>query len=297
MAKDLHLTHIEDLILIHGIDGFEFIIETFNDLFDTLKSGTSKNKKDISTKWDGSPSIFCSSDFPKGEGPLVSTKGLFAKTPKAARSQEDIKKFFGNKPDLENKISTAFKLLKDFNIPSGELWDGDLLFTPDTLKTEIINDIRYITFQPNTILYAVDDNSDLAKTLKSSKMGIVWHKKYSGPSIQEADIIGFIKQTDLSSSKNIFQLTPEIQDISGKVTFTFEDSVSIFEALRKAQDEFHAIGDGFIESISGENNPISYALQVFQNFRIKTEGNQELKVKDFEKWLTSGANKMKKDDI
>ena len=45
---------------------------------------------------------------------------------------------------------------------------GDLMFTDDTETTDI-DGVSYITFQPNTIVYAVPVDSDLGKTINKAK--------------------------------------------------------------------------------------------------------------------------------
>ena len=43
-----------------------------------------------------------------------------------------------------------------------------------------IDDKKYLTFQPNTIVYAWPANSDIAKRIRNANMGIIWHTSYSG---------------------------------------------------------------------------------------------------------------------
>ena len=41
-----------------------------------------------------------------------------------------------------------------------------------------------ILFKPNTITYAVDQHSPLGQRILNSKIGIVFHTKYTGPTLQ-----------------------------------------------------------------------------------------------------------------
>ena len=61
---------------------------------------------------------------------------------------------------------------------------GDLMYTNDK-KMQKIDGKSFITFQPNTILYAVLAESDLGKQIAKSKMGIVFHTTYTGGTIQD----------------------------------------------------------------------------------------------------------------
>ena len=51
------------------------------------------------------------------------------------------------------------------------------MFTND-VDTQKIDGIDYYTFQPNTIVYAAAQDSDLGKQIKSAKIGVVWHTTY-----------------------------------------------------------------------------------------------------------------------
>ena len=58
------------------------------------------------------------------------------------------------------------------------------MFTDDVDTTDIEGK-KYYTFQPNTIVYAVDVNSDLGKKIKNAKIGVVWHTTYKGNALQD----------------------------------------------------------------------------------------------------------------
>ena len=52
-------------------------------------------------------------------------------------------------------------------------------------KEQKIDDIEYITFQPNTILYAIQKDSKLGETIDNAKYGIVFHTSYSESTIDD----------------------------------------------------------------------------------------------------------------
>ena len=53
------------------------------------------------------------------------------------------------------------------------------------LSEETIDGTKYLTFQPNTIVYAVPTDSELGKIMKKSKIGIVFHTTYEGKSLPD----------------------------------------------------------------------------------------------------------------
>ena len=62
---------------------------------------------------------------------------------------------------------------------------GDLMFTSSDKKVKKIDGESYITFQPNTILYAVQADSALGKQIAAAKFGIVFHTSYTGGTIED----------------------------------------------------------------------------------------------------------------
>ena len=80
------------------------------------------------------------------------------------------------------KLRSALRWLKKLGITG--ILQGDLLFTQGDLKKETIDGQKYITFQPNTIKYAVPSESALARKMSTAQVGIVFHTAYTGDSIQ-----------------------------------------------------------------------------------------------------------------
>ncbi|MGB0417777.1 MAG: DUF6267 family protein, partial [Acholeplasmataceae bacterium] len=70
--------------------------------------------------------------------------------------------------DLAEKLVVAFNELKDLGIK--DVIQGDIMFTKGDLNKESIDGESYITFQPNTIVYAVPAKSDLAKQITKANL-------------------------------------------------------------------------------------------------------------------------------
>ena len=51
--------------------------------------------------------------------------------------------------------------MSKIGIPKGEVWQGDIMFTSSDKGTDKIKGKSYLTFQPNTIKYAVEVGTDL----------------------------------------------------------------------------------------------------------------------------------------
>ncbi len=58
--KNTHLDHAEELVFINGSEGIKRVVDTFTKLLNTLDGQGGGDA--ITTKWDGSPAVFCGTD-------------------------------------------------------------------------------------------------------------------------------------------------------------------------------------------------------------------------------------------
>ena len=234
-GKNLHLEHIEDEILNFGVPGGRAAINFIQSLRDMF-AGQSKAKVDISVKWDGAPAIFAGIDPEDGKF-FVGTKGVFNKNPKLVKSPADVKNFSAG---LQDKLTLAYNHLSKLGIKN--VIQGDMMFTQADLEKTSIGDEEYITFQPNTIVYAVPANSQFAQRIKSAKIGVVWHTTYTGGNTLAdmsasfgADVSG------LKRSKNVWFDDASYRDVSGKMLFTQKETTEITRYLSRAGKVFQKI--------------------------------------------------------
>ena len=198
-AKNLHLEHLEDEIINQGIDGGRGAINFLQGLRDMMK-GNSSSSVNMTVKWDGAPAIFCGKHPETGQF-FVAKKSLFNKVPLFYTSEDEIK----NSPDLsgnlKNKFLDSFKYLSKLSFSN--VMQGDLMFTDDK-SNKVIDGKSYITFQPNTILYAVEADSKLGGEINGAKLGIVFHTTYTGSTIEG---LGASFGVDISKSVSYTHLT------------------------------------------------------------------------------------------
>ena len=111
------------------------------------------------------PTIFAGIDPEDGKF-FVAKKSVFNKSPKLYKTNKEIN------DDLSGTFNDKFKIaLKEFsklNI-KGVLQGNYLMFTDD-VETNKIDGKKYYTFQLNTIVYAVDVDSDLGQQIKKAKL-------------------------------------------------------------------------------------------------------------------------------
>ena len=79
-GKNLHLEHIEDEIINHGVDGGRAAINFLRSLRDML-SGSARSSVSMTVKWDGAPAIFTGIDPSDGQF-FVAKKSVFNVNPK-----------------------------------------------------------------------------------------------------------------------------------------------------------------------------------------------------------------------
>lgn len=266
-GKNLHLEHLEDEVLNGGVVGTRAAISFLQSLRDML-AGHADTKMNITTKWDGAPAIFAGINPENGKF-FVGTKGVFAKNAKLNYTPADIDK---NHPGegLNVKLKVALKYLPELGIDG--VLQGDMMFTSADLKTEKIEGQNYITFQPNTIVYAVPANTKLAQSIKSVKMGIVWHTTYKGKKMEDmkasfgADIGG------LNQSKNVWFRDASFVDASGTATFTAAETKEITAILSQAGSLFRTISPRTLNQIA-TTEAYNIQIKAWNNLKVR-EGKE-----------------------
>ena len=267
-GKNLHLEHLEDEVLNGGVSGTRGAISFLQSLRDMLAGHATGRTVNLTTKWDGAPAIFAGTNPENGKF-FVGTKGVFAQNAKLNYTNADIDK---NHPGegLNVKLKIALKYLVELGI-SGVM-QGDMMFTSSDLKTEKIDGKSYITFQPNTIVYAVPADSSLAKSIKSAKMGIVWHTTYNGDTMADmkasfgADIGG------MKISKNVWYRDASFVDASGTATFTKQETDTLNAILSQAGSLFRTISPRTMNQIA-TNDTYKITIKAWNNLKVR-EGKE-----------------------
>jgi hypothetical protein len=222
--------HLEDNIFNKGFAGAKEAVNYLYSLHEMLE-GHSKSPVSMTTKWDGAPAIIAGRDPQTGKF-FVGTKSVFALEPKLNFTVDDIKR---NHPaeGLQDKLIIALKNLR--NLKWNTVVQGDMLYTRNDLKTATIDGENYVIFKPNTIVYAVPADSDLAKQITRSQMGIVWHTEYQGgPTLADTKATFGFDSSGLGVTPTVWHRDARIQDLSGTVTLTNAESQHIMTAIAEA---------------------------------------------------------------
>ena len=279
MAKaNTHLTHLEELVLTQGANGYKMARAFLMELLGSLK-GNSNSKIQTSVKWDGAPAIFAGINPENGRF-FVGTKSIFNKIPKINYTEQDVIKNHGHAPGLVDKLTRALNYLPGLGIKN--ILQGDFMFDDSMINIRDIDGETHYTFKPNTILYAVPANSSLGVEIAQAKFGIVFHTTYnsldSGASFG-ADVSGLHRPAGVWFDDAFFT------DDTGVVTLTEDEETEILRLVKEA--------DSANSSINYQDLP-SDLLNIYINSEIKSGSfldDPEKSFQGFSNWYSLRAQK------
>lgn len=266
--KNTHMEHLEDLVFNEGMAGTNKAIKFLEDLKSML-SGNATTKVSATVKWDGAPAIFAGID-PRDGKFFVAKKGVFNKDPKVYKTAADINADVSG--DLAAKLKVALVELKKLGITKG-VFQGDLMFTKSDLKTEKIDGQSYLTFHPNTIVYAVPLTSNLATQIKKANMGIVWHTSYEGSSFETMRAsFGKSIMNQLKKSPSVWMDDANYKDYSGTATFTKAETKAIETELTKAKALANSLNAKMVDDIHQDEDLLTQ-IKTYNNTKVR-EGEE-----------------------
>ncbi len=292
-GKNLHLEHIEDEILNYGIDGGRASINFVRSLRDML-AGSSRSSINMTVKWDGAPAIFAGIDPADGKF-FVAKKSVFNIDPKLYKSIAEI-----DADNLSSALNSKFKVaFEEFSkLGIKDVLQGDLMFTDD-VETTVIDGKSFYTFQPNTIVYAVDVNSDFGKKVKNAKIGVVWHTTYKGKTLPDMKASFGANIQGLQKPSTVWMDDATYKDTSGSATMTEKETATVTASLSAAGSTFRKINsslltkfltlqNGFTGNLSGAS------LKTYNNSKVRKGEkitNPKSHAQGYIKWIEDAFQK------
>ena len=257
--KNTHMTHIEDKVIYGGVKGTRDAIMALRSLRDMLGGSHDGN---VSVKWDGAPAIFAGID-PRDGRFFVAKKGIFNKSPKVYKSDEDVDADASG--DLADKLKLALQYLPSLGIK--EVIQGDFLFSSQDVKTKKIDGKVYLTFHPNTIVYAVPAKSDMAKQIKAAKIGIVWHTTYKGKEFESMKASYGVDVSKMKPSKAVWSQDAMLRDMT-KYTMSKKETAAVNEYLKKAGFIFNRIAGSTLRQLE-KNQDLAKHIETHSNRYVR----------------------------
>ena len=262
-AKNTHMVHIEDMVIDGGVKGARAAIFALRDLRDML-AGSTNDTKQVTVKWDGAPAVFAGIDPSDGKF-FVAKKGIFNKNPMVYKSVKEVKA--DTSGDLAAKLTVAFQELSKLGIRKG-VYQGDIMFTKKDLKNQTIDGQKYVTFHPNTIVYAVPVGA--AKEIKAAKIGVVWHTYYQGSTFESMNASFGVSVAAFKKPRTVWQKSANFPDISGLATLSKKETDEITKHISNAGKLFQKISANALKDVSTDKD-INLFINTFRNTKIRTQ--------------------------
>ena len=257
--KNTHMTHIEDKVLYGGVKGTREAILALRSLRDTLGG---EHDGSVSVKWDGAPAVFAGTD-PRDGRFFVAKKGIFNKSPKVYKSDMDVDNDASG--DLADKLKDALKYLPELGIKG--VIQGDFLYSRSDVKTKKIKGKPYVTFHPNTIVYAIPANTLMAQRILQSKIGIVWHTTYVGKSFETMKASYGVNVSSLNTSKNVWSQDAMLRDMT-RFTMSKKDTEEVNAYLSQAGTLFNQISSSTLKTLES-NQALAQIIETFNNSFVR----------------------------
>lgn len=277
-TKNKHLEHVEEEILNRGREGADYAINTMMNFADMLK-GRSNKKLKVSVKWDGAPAVVCGID-PETKKFFVATKGAFAKTPKLAFTQDDIKKIF---PDyLWDKLGPCLEHLPKLGIKG--VLQGDLMFNQEMKSKADIDGKEYITFKPNNITYAFQADSAIGKKIDNAKLGMVFHTAYvGGDTLADMSAQFGVDISYFKKSNDVWVDDATFKDVTGSVLLTTDEQAQVKQDLADAMAAYKAVPAPLFQAMSENSEFIVWFKRTINEYirNNKLPGDPDQFLNDF----------------
>ena len=271
--RNTHLEHLEDDIINRGSKGGENALNFLRSVRNML-AGSSSKKVNMTVKWDGAPAIICGINPENGKF-FVGTKSVFNKNAKVNYTNADIRK--NHSGELASKLSIALRELSRLGIKG--VLQGDFLFSQSDLKKINLDGDDMISFTPNTITYAVPVKSNIGRQISRARMGIVFHTKYSGKTL-DSMTAGF--GTVRGSARNVFLASAGYRDVSGSAKLTRSELAQFNAKLRMAEGSLSKAApllDKMSET-SADGLGVGFRLKTFFNHYIRNTQGHMAKVRN-----------------
>jgi len=274
----LHLSHLEDLVIEKGKEGFTGFVEHIVELKSYIYGLDSETV--INLKVDGAPALYFGLD-PRADHKgqfFVASKSGFNKQPKLNHSVDEINSNHGHAPGLAEKLTQAFNALKPVyeSINSNRVYQGDIIYTQELKQSEVIDNQDHITFQPQLIKYAVpvDDQSELYNRINQSTFGIAIHDSFKP--VTDDDIgVRFTSSNknvqplvDAGKQHNVFIESSTYNQKQIDLNLPRQVKVELDNLLSKAQGHMSEVSETF-NTAYVSNNKFMGLVQRFLNDEVK----------------------------
>ena len=257
--KNTHMTHIEDKVLYGGVNGTREAILALRSLRDMVAGVHDGN---VSVKWDGAPAVFAGTDPNDGKF-FVAKKGIFNTNPKVYKTNADVDD--DTSGERNKKLKAALQYLPELGIKG--VIQGDFLFNSGEVKTKKLQGKQYVTFHPNTIVYAVPSGTEAAKKVKAAKIGVVWHTTYVGSTFETMKASYGVDISKFKPSTNVWSQDAMLRDMT-QFTMTKKDTDEVNGHLSNCGRIFNKISSTTLKTLEKDQTLAGY-IETFNNTYVR----------------------------
>jgi type I site-specific restriction-modification system R (restriction) subunit len=144
---------------------------------------------------------------------------------------------------------------------------GDFLFSSSDIQTKRIKGKSYVTFHPNTIIYAVPSDTEMAKQIKAAKIGIVWHTTYTGKTFETMKASYGVDVSKLKKTKDVWSQDAMLRDMTN-FTMSKKDTEEVNEYLSEAGKLFNQISGSTLRQLE-RNKELAKLIEQFNNSYVR----------------------------
>ena len=150
---------------------------------------------------------------------------------------------------------------------SKDVVQGDFLFSKSDISKKKIKGQSYVTFHPNTIMYAVPTGSEAAKDITSSQMGIVWHTAYTGKTFETMRATYGVDVSKFKKSRNVWSQDAMLRDMTN-LTMTKKDTELVDSYLSQAGKIFNQISGTTLRQLEA-NQKLAQMIETYNNSFVR----------------------------
>jgi len=275
LEEGVRMPHPEDEVFDKGSRGIDTAIKGIE--------LTAQEPTTATVKWDGKPAIIFGRN-PKGEF-VLTDKGGFLKSggvglATSPKQMADVlaQRKGGGREELAQLYADLWPTLQKATPKNMKGYvQADLLFHPQKPYTE--QDGKLV-FEPNTVRYSVDANSEIGKQISKAKFGIAIHSQIAEPGADVEPIEGAFS----TNVPELFIANQNIKDSTASVQLD-QDKVN---QLKGIKSQFGAQIDTLFNPAELRNRRISDFPKLFKayiNSKVRA-GNYNNMIKDFVPWVS-----------
>jgi len=167
--------------------------------------------------------------------------------------------------ELNKKLKAALLYLPELGIKG--VIQGDFLFNSNEVKTKKLQGKQYVTFHPNTIVYAVPAGTEAAKKVKAAKIGVVWHTTYIGSTFESMKASYGVDISKFASSTNVWSQDAMLRDMT-QFTMTKKDTDEVNGHLSNCGRIFNKISSTTLKTLENDQTLAGY-IETFNNTYVR----------------------------